>query len=52
VTEILLKILAFGTLIAFLAILWIWVPRLDLAIILGSTAVLAAIDLFLPVRKD
>ena len=50
-TEMLLRLLAYGTLVAFLAILWIWVPRLDLAIILGATAVLAAIDLFLHSRS-
>lgn len=51
-TDLPLRILAFATLVAFLAILWIWVPRLDLAIILGATATLAAIDLFLASRRD
>jgi hypothetical protein len=45
------RVLAYVTLVAFLAILWIWVPRLDLAIILGLTAVLAAVDLFLTSRQ-
>ena len=46
-TELLLRVLACGTLVAFLAILWVWVPRVDLAVILGVTIVLAGIDLFL-----
>ncbi len=50
-TDTLIKILAFGLLVAFLGILWAWVPRLDLAIVLGLTVILAGIDFFVRSNK-
>lgn len=45
-TDTILKLLAFALLVAFLGILFYWVPRLDLAFVLGTTIVLAGIDFF------
>ena len=44
--------LAFVILVVFLGILWWWVPRVDLAVVLGSTIVLVFIDLFVKRRKS
>ncbi|BDA85723.1 hypothetical protein Sa4125_32650 [Aureimonas sp. SA4125] len=38
---------AFATLVGFLGILLLWVPRLDLGLVIGATVLLAFIDLFL-----
>ena len=45
-TDTILKILAFGVLVAFLGILVIWVPRLDLGLVIALTLVLTGIDFF------
>lgn len=45
-TEIILKLLAFALLAAFLGILFIWVPRVDLGVVLAITVILAGIDFF------
>ena len=41
-----LAALAFATLVGFLAILLLWVPRLDLGLVIGATVLLAFVDLF------
>lgn len=50
-TDLILKLLAFATLAAFLGILFAWVPRIDLAIVLGLTLALAGIDFFIKREK-
>lgn len=47
----LLALIAFGVLVAFLAILLIHVPRLDLIAVIGVTVVLAGWDLVLNLRS-
>ncbi|MFC4666923.1 hypothetical protein ACFO5X_00025 [Seohaeicola nanhaiensis] len=47
-----LAILAFAVLVAFLAILVIHVPRLDLACVIGVTILLAGWDLVLHLKQD
>lgn len=46
-----LKLLAFATLAGFLGILWAWVPRTDLAVVLGFALLLAAYDFFVHSRR-
>lgn len=46
-----LALLAFVVLVAFLAILVIHVPRLDLACVIGATVLLAGWDLVLNLRQ-
>lgn len=43
----LLAFFAFATLVGFLGILVLWVPRVDIAVIVGLTIVLVGIDFFL-----
>ena len=45
-TDTFLKLLAFAFLAGFLGILFLWVPRIDLGIVLGITLLLAGIDFF------
>ncbi len=45
-TDMVLKLIAFGLLVGFLGILFAWVPRVDLGIVIGLTVVLAGIDFF------
>jgi hypothetical protein len=45
-TDMILKLIAYAMLVGFLGILFIWVPRVDLAIVLGTTVLLAGIDFF------
>ncbi|MDH3265299.1 MAG: hypothetical protein OEM24_15030 [Paracoccaceae bacterium] len=45
-TDTIIKLLAFALLVAFLGILFAWVPRVDLAFVLGITVILAGIDFF------
>jgi hypothetical protein len=46
-----LKVLAMGCFIAFLAVLPIWVPRPDLAIVVGIAAAMGIYDFFIrPLR--
>jgi hypothetical protein len=44
-TDKILSALAFLTLLTFLGILFAWVPRLDLAVVLGMTVLLAGYDM-------
>lgn len=45
-TDKFLAALAFAMLVGFLAILLLWVPRLDLGLVIGATVILAFVDLF------
>lgn len=45
-TDRILPVLAFLLLAGFLGILFIWVPRVDLGVIIGLTLLLVAIDFF------
>jgi len=45
-TEKILKNCAFALLAVFLGILFFWVPRFDLGLVLGATLVLAFVDFF------
>lgn len=49
--KLVMALLAFATLVAFLAILLIHVPRLDLTVVIGITLALAAWDLFTTFRR-
>ena len=49
-TRTIAQTLAFLMLAAFLSILVIWVPRIDLMVVLGTTVVLVAIDFFVKRR--
>ena len=49
-TQTIAQALAFVILAAFLSILVIWVPRIDLMIVLGVTVVLVGIDFFVKRR--
>lgn len=42
-----LAALAFAMLVGFLAILLLWVPRLDLGLVIGATVLLAFVDMFI-----
>jgi uncharacterized membrane protein YfcA len=50
-TDLLLKLIAFAVLAAFLGILFYWVPRVDLGLVLGLTLLLAFIDFFVKREK-
>lgn len=45
-TDLILKAFAFAILAAFLGILVIWVPRIDLGLVIAVTLVLTGIDFF------
>jgi hypothetical protein len=45
-TDLILKLLAYAILAIFLGILWWWVPRIDLGVVIGVTLLLAGIDIF------
>ncbi len=49
-TERIISILAFLTLAAFLGILFLWVPRVDLGLVLGATLALAGYDFLIRKR--
>ncbi len=49
--NLLLAFLAFVTLVAFLVILVIHVPRIDLTVVIGITVALAAWDLYRTFRS-
>ena len=40
------RIVAFAGLVAFLGVLAVWVPRVDLLVWIGATVLLVAVDLF------
>lgn len=48
--NLLMGLFAFIVLVAFLAILVIHVPRIDLTVVIGATVLLAAWDLFTTLR--
>lgn len=49
-TNLLMAFVAFAVLVGFLGILVIHVPRLDLAVVIGVTVLLAAWDLYTTFR--